>query len=213
VVEGADVSAQPTEFPGYKRNSLGHLVPIETISQWSLDEDSLVDELFAAAEELQERMKQFKLRTMTDIQAFTELLKEKYKVSKGGEQGFLTLSSYDAQRKIQISIGKQLTFGIELAAARDLVHECIRKWSQGGNANIRALVEHAFQTDEQGKLSPSRIWELTRIEIVGEPEWEQAMRAIRDAVRYEGEKPYLRFYRRAPGDKKWVMLPMDLAAL
>jgi hypothetical protein len=207
-----NAQTQP-EFPGYKRNSLGHLVPIESISQWSLDEDDLVDELFAAAEQLQEQMKKFKLRTMTDIQAFTELVAERYGVRKGGEQGFLTLSSYDGQRKIQISIGRQLTFGIELAAARELVHECIRKWSEGSNPHIRALVEHAFQTDEQGKLSPSRIWELTRIEIVGEPEWEQAMKAIREAVRYEGEKPYLRFYRRQLPDKKWVMVGLDLAAL
>jgi hypothetical protein len=209
------MSAQPKpgEIPGYKRNSLGHLVPISAISQWSLMEDALIDELFAATEALQEQMRKLKFRTMADIQAFTELLSEKYGVAKGGEKGFLTLSSFDGERKIQISIGRQLTFGAELVAARELIHECIREWSDGANNNIRALVEHAFQADEAGRLSPSRIWELTRIEITNEPKWESAMRAIRDAVRWEGEKPYLRFYRRQPPDKKWVMVSLDMAAL
>lgn len=204
---------KPIDIEGYKRNSLGHLVPITSISAWTLMEDNLVDELFTAAEQLQEQMRRVKFRTMADIQAFTDLLRDKYQVSKGGEIGFLTLTSYDGTKQIKISIGRQLTFGPELDSARQLVHACIRKWAGDANSNIRALVEHAFQADEQGRLSPSRIWELTRIEIKDEPDWDNAMKAIRDAVRWEGEKPYLRFYRRQPPDKKWVMLTLDMAAL
>lgn len=197
---------------GYRRNALGHLVPEDRIKPQDLDRDALVLELFGLAEEEQARMRKLKERAMADIYAHVELVAEKYNAKIGGEKGFITLTSYDGQTQVKIQMGARMTFGEELAAARELVHACIRRWADGTNGNIRALVEHAFRTDEEGRLSPSKIWELTRVEILDDPDWKAAMDAIRDAVRWEGQKPYLRFNRRRP-DGKWEPLPLDMAAL
>jgi hypothetical protein len=197
---------------GYRRNALGHLVPENRIKPQDLDRDALVMELFAAAEQLQATMRKFKERSMADIYAHVDLVAEKYGTKIGGEKGFLTLTSYDGEYQLKIAMGARMTFGEELAAARELVHACIRKWADGSDGNIRALVEHAFRTDDEGRLSPSKIWELTRVEITDDPDWKKAMDAIRDAVRWEGQKPYLRFNKRR-ADGKWEPLPLDMAAL
>lgn len=201
------------EIPqGYRRNALGHLVPEDRIKPQDLDRDALVQELFGKAEQLQTWMRRFKESAMGDIYAHVELVAEKYGSRIGGEKGFITLTSFDGETQVKIQMGARMTFGEELAAARELVHVCIRKWADGTDSNIRALVEHAFRTDDEGRLSPSKIWELTQVDITDDPDWKAAMDAIRDAVRWEGQRPYLRFSRRR-ADGKWEALALDMAAL
>lgn len=206
------MNTQTQDFEGYKRNQLGHLVPVEIISEWELLEDATALDLSVSAEKIQAEMMKFKASAMADIQALTDLILEKYGVKRGGQIGYRTIRSYDASVEIRISQGKQLSFGPELDAARVLVDTCICKWAEGSNPHIRALVQHAFRTDEEGRISASRIWELTQIQIE-DPDWKTAMQALRDSVRWIGEKPYIRFYRRHPETKKLEMLTMDMAAL
>jgi hypothetical protein len=222
----AQLKPTPNEIPpGYRRNALGHLVPEDRIKPQDLDRDALVAELYAMAEAMQEKMRQFKIRAFNDINAHVELVAEKYGAKVGGEKGFITLTSFDGQTQVKIQMGARMTFGEELAAARELVHGCIHRWTEDlrqkdmvmkkdaeALGHIKALVEHAFRTDEEGRLSPSKIWELTRVEITGDDEWSAAMEAIRDSVRWEGKKPYLRFNKRR-GDGKWDPLPLDIAVL
>jgi len=109
----------------------------------------------------------------------------------------VTLTSYDGRFQVQVSIGESISFGPELSAAKDLIDGCVLRWSEGSNANVQALIQHAFQTNQQGKIDTGRVLGLRRLEI-DDPEWKQAMEAISDAVRVTGSKTYTRFYRRDP---------------
>ena len=51
---------------------------------------------------------------------------------------------------------------------------------------------------------------LLRLEIE-DARWQQAMRAIRDAIRVIGSKTYMRFSMRAAFDAPWQTVTIDLA--
>jgi hypothetical protein len=51
---------------------------------------------------------------------------------------------------------------------------------------------------------------LLRLEIADE-RWQNAMRAIRDAMRVVGSKTYVRLYQRPSCDAGWEAVTIDLA--
>ncbi|WP_337050261.1 DUF3164 family protein, partial [Serratia fonticola] len=65
--------------------------------------------------------------------------------------------------------------------AKDIIDECVMEWSEGANANLRAIIFDAFEVDKAGKLSVSRILSLRRIKI-DDPRWLTAMEAISESL-------------------------------
>lgn len=114
---------------------------------------------------------------------------------KAAKKGNMILLSYDGTLAVQVAISEHISFGAELEAAKALIDQCISKWSEGANANLQVLVDDAFDVDQQGKISTSRVLSLRRSNIE-DPDWKRAMDAISDAVRVTGSKTYLRIYER-----------------
>lgn len=197
---------------GYRENTLGHLVPEEAIAEIDLDRDELVGELFKAAEQLQLAMRNFKQRAMGDVEAFIELAAEKYDAKVGGAKGNVSLLSFDGSKKVMIAIGDTLHFDERLVAAKSLVDDCIHEWTEGSRSEIKALVEHAFQTDKEGKINTGRILELTRLSIE-HPKWKQAMLAIKDSMQIVSSKSYIRLYTRDSGAERFQQLSLDMSAV
>ena len=83
---------------------------------------------------------------------------------------------------------------------------------QGSNANIKALVNDAFQVDQQGKISTGRVLGLRRIEIQDE-KWLRAMQAIADSMQVASTKPYIRFYERDDASGEYCPITLDVAAV
>jgi len=122
----------------------------------------------------------------------------------------MTLSTFDGSMQVQIAVADQIVFGPELGAAKELIDGCVLRWSDGANANIRALVDHAFQVNKVGRIDTHRVLGLTRLEIDDE-EWLRAMEAIRDAIRVTSTKTYVRFAQRNPRTDQMVPVRLDLA--
>jgi len=204
---------QQSDIPeGYMRNSQGHLVPIDAINDIDIERDQLVQEIVAKAEELSLSLKMFKYRTLGDIQAFIELSMEKYGVKKGGKKGNVSLSSFDGQYKVQRAVNEYISFDERLIAAKELIDECIHEWVESSGKEIRALIEHAFQVDKEGKVSVGRILGLTRLNIQNE-KWQQAMSAITDAMQVSGSTTYVRIYQRVGDTDQFESIPLDIASL
>lgn len=200
-----------TEIPeGYRRDARGALVPIDAIKPEHLAEDDLVRELAAEAETLRERLAAFRAKALGDVQAFKELILEKYGAKKGGAKGNVTLTSFDGSLQLQVAIGESIAFGPELTAAKELIDECVTSWSEGSDSKVQALVQHAFQTNKQGKIDTGRVLGLRRLEI-DDVQWSRAMDAIADAVRVTGTKTYFRAYRVDPKTEIKAPIALDLA--
>jgi hypothetical protein len=203
---------EQNEIPtGYLRNSHGHLVPLSLVSDIDKTRNDLVHEIVSKADDLRALLADFKTDTFGEIQAFAELSAEKYNIKLGGVKGNITLCSFDGRYQIKLSQADVKVFDERLQAAKQLVDSCIHRWTEGSRAEIKALVEHAFQTDREGKISLGRIYTLMQLEIDDE-EWQQAMQALRDSMQVVSTKSYLRIYERNK-QGKFDQLALDLAGV
>ncbi len=197
---------------GYMQNTQGHLVPIDTIDPIDLARDELVKEIIQQAQKLQISMRQFKENAMGDVSAFVDLAAEKYGVSLGGRKGNVSLLSFDGRHKVQLAVAERLHFDERIQAAKALVDECIHEWTAGSRSEIKALVEHAFQTDKEGKINTGRVLGLMRLDIQ-DAKWRRAMDALKDSIQVVSTTTYIRLYERIGDSDKYTQISLDLAAL
>ena len=106
----------------------------------------------------------------------------------------------------------KLTFGEQLMAAKALIDECVQVWAQDADDNIKVLVNHAFQTDKEGKINTGRVLGLRRLDI-RDPKWQSAMQAIADSIQTASTKPYVRFYKRNEATNEYQPISLDVAAV
>jgi len=180
---------------GYKQNAIGHLVPIESIKEIDLTRDDFVRAVVKQATEVAGKLAQFKKQLAEDMQAFLDLSSEKYGVVLGGVKGNLCLLSFDGRFKVQRDVSERLDFDERLQAAKALIDECLREWTKDSGAEIRTLIEDAFQVDRKGRINTKRILSLRKLKIE-HPTWQRAMEAIGDAVTVTGSCTYYRVYER-----------------
>lgn len=197
---------------GYMEDSQGRLMRESQVRQIDRTRNDLVIELVNKAKVAQQQMTHFKNQAMGDIAAFVQLSGEEYNIKLGGKKGNVTLMSYDGRYKIQRSMSDYIVFDERLQIAKELIDSCIHRWSEGTNDNIRALVEHAFKTDKEGRVSTARIIGLKQINIADD-QWKQAMKAINDSMQIAGTKAYIRIYEREDDGDKYKPIPLDVAAL
>lgn len=198
---------QVLEIPqGFKLNAKGHFVPEATIKPIDLEKDALVLEMVKQAKALQNAMHNFKSVAFGDIAALVQLSAEQYDVKLGGNKGNVTLFSFDGRYKIVRQSQDSIRFDEKLQAAKALIDECIGRWAEGSNDNIRVLINDAFQVDKEGKISTGRVLSLRRLDIHDE-QWTQAMLAIGDSIIVTDSKSYVRFYER---DEKGAYQPISL---
>lgn len=197
---------------GYMVDSKGRLVPVEMIDEIDTTRNDLVVEILTKAEQLQQQLRDFKVATLDDIGAFIDLAGEKYQVSIGGKKGNVSLTSYDGLFRIQRAIQEHVHFDERLQSAKELIDNCIHRWSEGTRSELRVLVDDAFQVDKEGLISTSRVLSLRRHNIEDD-EWKRAMQAIADSIQVSGSKTYVRIYKRTGVDHKWQPVSLDLAAV
>jgi len=196
---------------GYKKNAAGHLVPLEQIQPIDLARDELVVEKAEKIKAAQEMIRKLKAEIMGDIEAFVSLAAQKYDAQVGGQKGNVTLMSFDGRYKLRRQISENLSFDERLQAAKALIDECIHEWSEGSCAEIRVLINDAFQVDKQGNINTTRVLGLRRLDI-SHPKWQQAMTAIGDSLQVAGTKAYLRLYQRK-SDGGYEQISLDVATL
>ncbi|NDP58027.1 MAG: DUF3164 family protein [Oxalobacteraceae bacterium] len=197
---------------GYRKDAQGRLVPESMIAPIDITRDELVIELLKKAIATQRILTDFKTSAMRDAEAFTTLSAEQYGVNLGGKKGNVTLHSFDGQFKVQIAVAENIQFDERLQAAKALIDECINVWAQNSRDEIKVLVQDAFQTDKEGKISTGRVLGLRRLNIL-DAKWQLAMKAIGESVQIVGSKEYIRFYQRQSNTDKYDAISLDIAAV
>mgnify|MGYP001360614977 FL=1 len=194
----------------YMPDAKGNLVPVETIRAEDRLEDETVRKIIGYAQALSDQIGRFKGHTFDDLSSFEALLAQEYGATRGGAKGNKTFMSFDGLLKVQVQVADHIDFGPQLQIAKGLVDECLNEWSAEARPEIRAIVTRAFNTDRTGQINRSEIFMLLRLEI-DDPRWQEAMRALRAAMRIVGSKTYVRCYRRETPDGQWQAVTIDLA--
>ena len=181
---------------GYRKNALGDLVLIENIKPVDLLRDELVNSIADRAKEKSGELALFRSSVMDEIQDFVTTSAARFKAKMGGQKGNLSLLSFDGRYKVQVANQDYLTFDERLQVAKTLIDKCIKKWSEGSDPKIMALVNDAFQVDKAGNVSIRRVLGLRQLDI-DDRDWKKAMDAISESVQVTGSKSYIRVYERA----------------
>ncbi len=206
-------AATPIQEVGGKQfmaDAGGRLVPLDLVKPEHKLEDDTVRKIVGHAVELNAQITRFRGHTFDDINTFVDLLAEQYGGKRGGKKGNVTITTYDGTQKVTVQVQDQLSFGPELRAAKELVDQCITAWSAGASDEIRALVEHAFQVDKEGRINRAALFQLRRLDIKDE-HWVAAMAALGEAIRVIGSREYVRIYRRPDARANWQAVTIDLA--
>ena len=198
--------------PGYWADAKGKLTHESLIQPIDKERDRLVKELFDCAQELSKTLAEFKKRAFGDIAAFVSLSLEQYKVDVGGKKGNVTLYSFDGKYKITRAIQDSMKFDERILAAKELIYQCVTEWTNGARPEAKAIIDHAFKTDNDGNLSVSRILSLRKLDIKDE-RWVSAMDAIGESLQVVSSKSYVRVYERVGETDMYSQVPLDLAAV
>ena len=197
---------------GFMQDSRGRMVPEANVRPSDKLQDELVRRLHREAEPVRQFMMDFKRLCFTEIHAFLDLVAEQYSTKIGSDKGNVTLTSYDGTLRVTVAVGNVISFGPEIKPAKTLVDNCLSRWSEGANANLKAVVLDAFDVDRQGSMNVGKILALRRLDI-DDDEWKRAMLAISDSVRVDVTKDYVRLHRRPSPDAKWELVTFDLSKL
>lgn len=190
----------------------GRYIPVESIRPTDKLEDQLVRAIFGYADELHDQISRFRGHCEDDIAAHQALVAEQYGATgKGGRKGNMTFTSFDGCLQIQIAVADKISFGTELASAKELFDACLMEWGAEAHPVIRQLLQDAFNTEKTGQVSRDLIFRLLRTPVE-DPRWQEAQRALKDCIRPEGTKEYMRFRRRACPTDKWENVTIDIAS-
>lgn len=201
-----------TQIPeGYMRDARGALIPLKMIKDIDKKRDILVRSLVEGAIRQSVLLAEFKRQAMTNVEDFVSLSAKKFDVKLGGKKGNITLFSFDGEYKIQRAIADRIYFDERLQVAKELIDECIRRWTKDSRAEIMVLIDHAFQVDKEGKLNTERILGLRRLDIK-EEKWRKAMEAISESIQVASTKSYIRMYKRQE-DGSYKQINLDVASL
>lgn len=195
----------------YMTDSQGRQVPEDMVSDLDKLRDQTVKGIAGKALAMRDTLAGFKRELRDDLVSFLALSAESYGKTYGGKKGNVSLMSYDGRYKILLAINESIVFDERLQVAKQIIDECITRWSEGSRSEIRALVQDAFYVDKAGNINTARILGLRRLDI-HDPEWQKAMQAITDSIQVAGSKEYLRIYERT-NEGEYRQVPLDVAAL
>lgn len=195
----------------YMRNAVDCLVPLEQIKDIDRLRTELVLEKIGKVKTLQKQLRDLKYELLADIDAFVTVSGERYGAKLGGKKGNVTLDTFDGRYQLQRSISERITFDEGLQAAKALIDECMRGWTQNSSSEVRSIIDYAFQVDKEGRINTSRILGLRRLDIP-DPRWLRAMTAISESIKVTGTRVYVRASERNEHGKH-EYIPLDMAAL
>mgnify|MGYP002386508764 CR=1 FL=1 len=208
-----DISSGRREVDGeeYWYGADGSLIPADLVKPVDRLQDELVRNIIGKALPIRAMIAAFRQACFDEADDFVALLEQNYNSKRGGSKGNLTFTSYDALLKFEVSVGENISYGPELQVAKTIVDECLREWSQNSGPEIRAIVNRAFDVDQQNRVNHGALLNLMRLNIEDE-RWQKAMQAIRDSMRVLGSKRYVRMYHRPNAKARWTAISLDLAS-
>jgi hypothetical protein len=180
------------------RNARGQDVPESLVKEIDKMRDTLVKEVTARYMTLAEQTRAVKKQCSDDLEAFLQISAERFGADLGGKKGNVTVYSYDGKCKIIRQVSDYMVFDEGLAAAKELIDQCLTDWVKNATPEIRTLIDRAFRPNSAGRISTSAVLGLRQLAINDE-RWIRAMHAIGESLKVVSSKAHIRAYRQDEG--------------
>lgn len=205
-------STQAEAIPrGYWQKADGTLVPERAVKPIDRERTKLVEGVAEKALKLQTAIAEYKAAVMADIDTFVASAAETHGVKLGRVKGNMTLPTFDGSKRIMVQVQDTIDFDERLQLAKAKIDEVIHRWSKGSRAEIKVLVQSAFEVDSKGAINARKVLEL-RKHAFEDAEWQEAMTLIADSVTRTFAKRYMRVQIRQPSGA-YETVALDPAAL
>ncbi|WP_299165838.1 DUF3164 family protein [uncultured Tateyamaria sp.] len=176
----------------------GSTIPFAKLKPEDQLEHRLVMQLCEDALEKQGELAEFKKDALEELVASRQMLLDAYGIKRGGRDGGLTLRSACGRFMVKMTVGRQISFGKELEAAKELIFAVVAdELSKGASDFIAELVSKVFSPNERGRIDTQGILNL-RNQKCDDIRWRNAMAAIDKAVIRDNATTYVNFYRCDP---------------
>ncbi len=192
----------------YWPNAQGGLTPEPLIRETDRLQDDVVRRIRDRAEALNAAIADFNRWAYGEIDAFREVLADRFQVTAGGQKGNISLSTFDGCVQVLVQVNDLITFGPELQVAQQLVADCVADWLVGARAELAKIALDAFNTDKEGQINRGRLLGLLKYDITDE-RWIRAMTAIRESIRPIGSKRYVRVRHRRTVNDAWSTIALN----
>ncbi|MDH5524472.1 MAG: DUF3164 family protein [Desulfobulbaceae bacterium] len=190
-------------------DSTGASVPARYIKPIDKKRDAMVERLITEAKRISERLDKLRGAIDVEVEKFLAQSAEDAGADCLNPGGNYIFSNFSGDRRLQIKTCACIDFDERLQFAKETIDKCLDRWSEGGNANLRAVVFDAFKVDIKGQVDVKRILGLRRLKIK-DAEWEQAMELISNAITITGRKTYTYFSERPERTGDWKGVRLDL---
>ncbi len=199
---------------GFWINAKGEAVHPDNVKAVDKIKDELVESVISKAQAKQDELSEFKKETNKDIDDYFELLLQDYGMDakKGSKKGNITLENFSSTAKVQIAMGESISFDEKLQIAKLKIDEYLEDITKDSPAEIRTLINKAFEVDKKGNIDAKKIFALKNYEI-SDVRWKEAMDIIDESKRVVSITPYIRFYTRDSINDKWEFIKLDIAGV
>jgi len=187
----------------------GREYPASILDPAIVKRDRIVQKVMKRAQRLHTSITNEKERMSAEVEKYLDDLAAQYDETwKGNAE----LVSFDGLFKVEVRNRERITFGVELQLAKQKIDECLKRWSQDSNINLRAIINEAFQVDKKGQIAKHRILGLRRYNIK-DANWKDAMKLIDKAIQVTSTRQYLAFYQRGSIEEPFKLIPLNFSAI
>jgi len=150
-----------------------------------------------------------KLQSLQDYMAagMNKFMQEAAERNGANWQGNTSLLNFTCNQKLQVTVGKYISFDERLLQAKTLINQCIAKWSDGSSEELVLLARKAFQVNQSGYVDTKLILMLAGIDMK-DADWSRATDLIRQSITKQTAKQYTKFYKKLPSGK-WKHIKLN----
>jgi len=187
----------------------GNSIPVKYIDKQAVCRDKLVCKVFGVVEKLSMKIQKEKGTISTLIHEYLDEIATKFNQDWKGNT---TLYDFSQTMKIDINISNRLAFTENLQIAKNMIDECVKRWSEESDDKIKVVIDRAFKTDKKGNLDTKMILKLRTIKF-DDKDWKEAMELIADSIIIEGSKEYFVFSVKDEKTGIWEKKSLNFSAL
>lgn len=190
----------------------GKAIPVKYIDPVEKRRDRMVEKLFKKALAVQKSLADLKALSLDEIHSYLQWLAGQYGEETLNPGGNYELKTFAADKQIRIKVNKVIEFDERLQLAKRKIDNCLERWSDGSNENLKLVVFEAFKVDRKGNVDTLRVLSLRKLKIK-DTEWLAAMELITEAITVTGTRQYLSFHVKPDKDAEWQTIRFDLAGV
>lgn len=190
----------------------GQPVPVKYVDKIAKKRDAMVARVVKKALTEEARLMDLKREFMAEINGYLDWLVEQHGTEALNDGGNYILSGFSQDQRVTLKIQKFLNFDERIHIVKQKIDSCLTRWSQGGNAHLKAVVFEAFKVDQQGRLDTMRVLSLRRIKIQ-DKEWLEAMELLTEAISVVGSKAYIILQVRPARTADWRTIRLNFNGL